>query len=651
MRVRQAMTVLAFAAVAAAGLARPADAALVAYWAFDNSGANAVAGGPVGALQAGAGFSAAQTAPVPSSTHSLLLSGSGGQEFAVSGAADRAALDAVFQGNFAISLWARSNVPASGQGVDLRYMFDFGEAHGTGVGVVFNQSHINFGGNTNTIGFYYTATGRDSGVPGLADQWYHVVLTRNGTTTTLYVDGVPRGTPIVTATPSINEAFPFVIGGEAKSANRGWNGYIDDVAVWNRALRPGEIQQLASGAAGPQDLPAVWDFRGDAFNDTQAPNPGVAVGAWIDGARWRYGTQASVTNHVYAASDISEFVDFAYWKPSQWQISSTPDYPSVRVSDGTLHPGDGANLGKDVVVAWEADFTGFVDVDYSASALSTGGVGYQMLQWDQSAGQMRVLQQRKTHSGSGAGSGPLQVRTRVEPGDRILFVMDSDGAGSADRNSYYQTVFLSDGPQLDDSWTFSGDKFNNASLADGAGPWRNSARWRYMSSSRARDYAYSSPADFADLPQFVGGNTWQVASGYPNVRISDETIHPGAEQVVVAWEADFAGFVRYEFEPSKFYSYTTVQYQLLQWDAGAGVMNVLHAREELGDNEPAVTGRTWVGIGDLLYFVVDNGTGDSGGDRVYFAATITVVPEPAAWLLAASGFVGLAALRRRRLRR
>ena len=102
----------------------------------------------------------------------------------------------------------------------------------------------------------------------------------------------------------------------------------------------------------------------------------------------------------------------------------------------------------------------------------------------------------------------------------------------------------------------------------------------------------------------------------------------------MAWEADFTGYVRYEYEPSQYYPGTTsVQYQLLQWDASSGLMDVLHARETLDLTEPAIVGRTFVDIGDLLYFVVDNSTGDSGGDRVYFAATLTVVPEPTAWIL------------------
>ena len=654
MHVRRALTVLASTGLVMIGLAQPAAAGLVAYWPFDNTESNAVSGGPVGALQAGASFSTAQTAPVPVSTHSLSVSGSGGQEFAVSGPGDLTALDTVFSGNFAISFWARSNVNASGQGEQLRYMFDFGNAHGSGVGVVFNDSHGSFGGDTNTIGFYYTNTARDSGVAGLQDTWYHVVLNRQNTTTTLYVDGTAEGTP-VTNTANIDGGYPFVIGGESKSASRGWNGYLDDVAVWNRSLRPSEIQQLASGTVGPQGLPAAWDFRGDAFDNASAPDPNQAVGPWIDGGRWRYGTQSTVTDQNYASSNVGEFVDFAHFASNQWQFSASYGYPSVRISDDTLHAGNTSTPDQDTVVTWEADFTGFVDVDYESSANGSGDAGYQMLQWDASAGQMRVLQQRQTYSGGGSGSGALQVRTRVQPGDRILFVLDNATTVGGDRANYSQMVTLGNGPQFGDSWSFSGDKFDDTSLADGAGPWRNSARWRYMSSGQPIDYSYSSPGDFTDLPDFVsgGGNeTWQVASGYPQVRISNESIHPGAtEQVVVAWEADFTGYAHYDYDLSKYYSYTSVQYQLLQWDASLGVMDVLHLRETLDDGEPALVGRTFVDIGDLLYLVVDNSTGDPGGDRVYFAATITVVPEPTTWILGASGLVGLGLLIRRRRRR
>ena len=635
------------------GLADSARAALVSYWTFDDTESNAVAGGPVGAIQAGATFSNAQTAPASGSTHSLLVSGAGGQEFAVSGATDRAMLDGVFSGNFTISLWARSNVNASGQGSDLRYMFDFGSAHNAGAGVVFNDSHSSFGGDTNSIGYYYNGTARDSGVTGLADDWYHVVLSRSGSATTLYVDGTSQGTPI-TGLGNIDGSLPFVVGGEAKSTGRGWNGYLDDVAIWNRALQASEIQQLATGAISPQDMPTqLWDFRADAFDGTAAPDPNAAVGPWIDGGRWRYGTQATVTDQNYAGSDISEFVDFGHFASNQWQIDSSYGYPSVRISDDTLHAGNGSTADKDTVVTWEADITGFVDVDYESSANGGGDAGYQMLQWDASTGEMRVLQQRETYSGSGSGSGALQVRTRVEPGDRIMFVLDNATGVGGDRANYSQSVSIGTGPQLGDTWSFSGDKFDDTGLADGAGPWSNSGRWRYMSSGQPIDHTYTSPGDFTDLPVFVVSSpneTWQLASGSPQVRISNDTVHPGAEQVVVAWESDFTGYVRYDYEPSQHYAgVTTVDYQLLQWDASEGVMDVLHARESLDVDEPAIVGRTYVEIGDLLYFVVDNRTGDFGNDRVNFAATITVVPEPSTIALLALGLVVPAFIRRRRL--
>lgn len=78
--------------------------------------------------------------------------------------------------------------------------------------------------------------------------WYHVALTFNGNEKRLYVDGVLYG--VVNNGNTFNNANSanLLIGDFASNTtDRGeWEGKIDEVSIWNRALSASEIQSLLS---------------------------------------------------------------------------------------------------------------------------------------------------------------------------------------------------------------------------------------------------------------------------------------------------------------------------------------------------------------------------------------------------------------------
>ncbi len=73
--------------------------------------------------------------------------------------------------------------------------------------------------------------------------WYHFVGTQAGGTTNLYINGVLAGS--VVYTPTINSTLPITIG---TGLDGNFNGSIDDVRIYNRALSAGEVVQLYAGA-------------------------------------------------------------------------------------------------------------------------------------------------------------------------------------------------------------------------------------------------------------------------------------------------------------------------------------------------------------------------------------------------------------------
>src|SRR6266568_1078363 len=72
--------------------------------------------------------------------------------------------------------------------------------------------------------------------------WHHVAATRGGETVTFYIDGGPAGTVTISG-DSADNPVPVRIGtdGPGYDAASMFNGLIDDVRIYNRALSQGEI--------------------------------------------------------------------------------------------------------------------------------------------------------------------------------------------------------------------------------------------------------------------------------------------------------------------------------------------------------------------------------------------------------------------------
>jgi hypothetical protein len=85
------------------------------------------------------------------------------------------------------------------------------------------------------------------------DQWYHVVMTYNGSSSTsgisMYIDGVKQSLDLAFATNNFGGGSslttdPFTIGARESGTSRQFNGRIDEVRMYNRALSDSEVRQL-----------------------------------------------------------------------------------------------------------------------------------------------------------------------------------------------------------------------------------------------------------------------------------------------------------------------------------------------------------------------------------------------------------------------
>lgn len=135
-------------------------------------------------------------------------------------------------GSRTVSVWFKTNAVSGNKGL---------VAFGSGAtGQLFELLLLS---NT-VIGHFFgsgndTITGAPTIVPG---RWYNAVITYDGTVASVYLDGVFRNSKAVT----LNTAASVVSIGDSiyLAASGFFNGSMDDVRIYNRALSQGEISTL-----------------------------------------------------------------------------------------------------------------------------------------------------------------------------------------------------------------------------------------------------------------------------------------------------------------------------------------------------------------------------------------------------------------------
>lgn len=128
------------------------------------------------------------------------------------------------------------------------------------------------GSSVNYLG--YLATGSSIPANNLAkNAWHHVVhvFSSDGTNTTLtqYVDGAKTGT--LTATTA-SMAFTGLYFGKSRdgTSGRNWDGMIDEVAIWKRALTAREVTEVRSRGMAAAGIFTDLATLGKAYLDVAA---------------------------------------------------------------------------------------------------------------------------------------------------------------------------------------------------------------------------------------------------------------------------------------------------------------------------------------------------------------------------------------------
>jgi hypothetical protein len=189
----------------------------------------------------------------------------------------------LLQPNITVQAWVNSSFPSV-----YRYI-------ACQNGGVTGQSYALYTGGT--LGFgagFYVTTSADGQSPGSPDHywvspiapgaqvwdgaWHQLTGTFDGTNVSIYVDGIPMGTTVVTNSSGIDYSNPgpLVIGDYAAVASSplSFTGLIDDFKVYNGAMTPAQV--LASYAT---NLVSWWRAAGTNADDSVGTNNGVLAEA------------------------------------------------------------------------------------------------------------------------------------------------------------------------------------------------------------------------------------------------------------------------------------------------------------------------------------------------------------------------------------
>ncbi|HCN51060.1 MAG TPA: hypothetical protein DIT10_18540 [Chryseobacterium sp.] len=209
-----------------------------------------------------------------------------------------------------------------------------------------------------------------------ANTWYHVAATYDGASMKIYINGVLDASKSQTGSVSSNGAFNV---GYLYNTSRNFNGKVDEVRVWKRALSQTEISQNMCNVSVPAtSLAAYWKFNegsGSSVQDTSG-NGVILTLTGVDASNWGTDVPCTTGTSKLAKNGANQKAISSAETNGKNHIKMYPN-PASKSSSLTISVPDGYNRGKLTVY----DFNGrMVDsqtmkagnYQYNVSALSSG---------------------------------------------------------------------------------------------------------------------------------------------------------------------------------------------------------------------------------------------------------------------------------------
>ncbi len=157
--------------------------------------------------------------------------------------------------------------------------------YGTGSGMIINKGgfgsdssglNMNFGlwiFSNKLSGGFEASSGADVFATSSATfndgQWHYGVVTYDGSAVRVYADGIQVASTSATSNPETSGTLPVRIGANSQSANSFFNGNIDEVRIWNKALTSQQLVEAFNGNFNTQGSAVLYlDFSGSSAAST-----------------------------------------------------------------------------------------------------------------------------------------------------------------------------------------------------------------------------------------------------------------------------------------------------------------------------------------------------------------------------------------------
>jgi len=178
------------------------------------------------------------------------------------------------QGNKTVSLWFNSSSITTTQQDSIFGLFDNASSPSNSYQIVMDNAT---GGSKIKVTKWGGAVVADSGFTPTVSTWYHLVVTYDGTNTIIYINGdlkVTSNTAVQSGT-SASCVMGIYPGGTVEW----YNGIIDEVGIWSRALSSTEVTALYNSGNGlqyPFTTTSIKSFNGLAKASIKSIN-GLAI--------------------------------------------------------------------------------------------------------------------------------------------------------------------------------------------------------------------------------------------------------------------------------------------------------------------------------------------------------------------------------------
>ncbi len=142
---------------------------------------------------------------------------------------------------YSVSLWFWNGMPLDARPVS-GWMFSRGRDYGLGP----NDDHLGLGGGDNHAGRLVFQHGREAPVAGRTEvarwEWNHVLLVREGETVRIHLNGEAEPEIETKCPANFPPGFDRVFFAGRCDGKSNWEGRLDEIAVFNRAISPQDLQ-------------------------------------------------------------------------------------------------------------------------------------------------------------------------------------------------------------------------------------------------------------------------------------------------------------------------------------------------------------------------------------------------------------------------